>query len=109
MLGNWKFPLIKKIKFDIFWNAASFGEMEPAIVKNYLNYVLSSCRFIYLLQARNGKESTKTSGVVTPIRFNDYEDMLTNYQLVKESDAFEAHRKMSQSGGYFQAVWKENL
>jgi putative sugar O-methyltransferase len=106
MLGNWKFPLIEKIKFDIFWNAASFGEMEPNIVKNYLNYVINSCRFIYLLQARYGKESTQSTGVVTPITFNDYKNMLKNYQLIKESDAYEAHRKMSQSKGYFQAVWK---
>lgn len=109
MFGNWKFPLIEKIKFDIFWNAASFGEMEPHIVKNYLGYVLNSCEFVYLLQAKNGKESTHTSGVVTPITFNDYSEMLSNYHLIKESDAFEAHRKMSQSGGYFQAVWKNDV
>ncbi|OFZ11405.1 MAG: hypothetical protein A3D92_13445 [Bacteroidetes bacterium RIFCSPHIGHO2_02_FULL_44_7] len=106
MLGNWQFPLLKEFKFDIFWNAASFGEMEPAIVKNYLSYVLGSCAFVYLLQARNGKESSKNSGVVTPITFNDYANMLQGYTLVKESDAYEAHRRMSQSGGYFQAVWK---
>lgn len=107
MFGNWKSPLLNKINFDIFWNAASFGEMEPDIVKNYLGYVLDSCDFIYLLQARNGKESARTSGVVTPITFNDYNVMLRKYQLIKESDAFEAHRKMSQSGGYFQSVWKK--
>lgn len=83
--------------------------MEPTIVKNYLSFVINSCKFIYLLQARYGKESTQTSGVETPITFDDYKNMLDNYQLVKESDAFEAHRKMSQSGGYFQAVWKNSL
>jgi putative sugar O-methyltransferase len=107
LLGNWKFPLLGKTKFDIFWNAASFGEMEPEIVKNYLSYVLGSCNFIYLLQARKGKESTEKSGVVKPITFNDYNLMLEGYQLIKESDAFEAHRKMSQSGGYFQSIWKK--
>ena len=107
MLGNWKFPLLKKTRFDIFWNAASFGEMEPDLVKNYLSYVLGSCHFIYLLQARNGKESSKTKGVVTPISFNDYDTMLNGYKLVNVSDAFDAHRRMSQSGGYFQAVWKK--
>ena len=106
-LGNWKFPLLAKAKFDVFWNAASFGEMEPAIVTNYLSYVLGSCNFIYLLQARKGKESTKTSGVLNPITFSDYNHMLKGYRLIKESDAYEAHRKMSQSGGYFQAVWEK--
>jgi putative sugar O-methyltransferase len=107
MFGNWKFPLLEKYPFDVFWNAASFGEMEPEIVKNYLSYVLDNCNAIYLLQARHGKESDKRSGVVTPIRFNDYNNMLGDFKLIKESDAFEAHRKMSQSGGYFQAVWKK--
>jgi len=107
-LGNWKFPLLKEFKFDNFWNAASFGEMEPAIVKNYLSYVLGNCNSIFLLQARQGKESTNSSGVQTPITFNDYNVMLKGYNLIEESDAFEAHRKMSQSGGYFNAVWKRN-
>ena len=106
MLGNWKFPILDKTKFDVFWNAASFGEMEPNIVKNYLSYVIDSCKFVYLLQARNGKESSGKSGVVNPIKFDDYNLMLKDYQLIFETDAFEAHRKMSQSGGYFQAVWE---
>lgn len=105
--GNWKFPLLENFKFDVFWNAASFGEMEPDIVKNYLSYVLNNTEAIYLLQARHGKESTKDSGVVTPIRFDDYNRMFNDFKLLRESDAFEAHRKMTQSGGYFQAVWKK--
>ncbi len=69
---------------------------------------MGNCRAIYLLQARHGKEkeTNKSAGVETPITFADYSEMLTNFKLVKESDAFEAHRKMSQSGGYFQAVWE---
>jgi putative sugar O-methyltransferase len=106
--GNWQFPLLENFKFDVFWNAASFGEMEPDIVKNYLSYVLKNCSSVYLLQARNGKESTRNSGVATPIIFEDYDEMLDNFQLAMESDAYEAHRRMSQSGGYFQAVWQQN-
>ena len=107
--GNWQFPILKDFNFDVFWNAASFGEMEPHIVKNYLKYIIGSCKFIYLLQARKGKESSKSSGVVSPITFLDYKQMLTNYELKEEIDAFEAHRRMSQSGGYFQAVWESKI
>lgn len=106
MFGNWQFPLLKEYKFDVFWNAASFGEMEPNIVQNYLSYVLNNCNSIYLLQARYGKESTKDNGVKIPIKFEDYNAMLSNYELVKESDAYQAHRKLSDSKGYFHAVWK---
>ncbi len=107
MFGNWYFPLLESFKFDLFWNAASFGEMEPEIVKNYLHYIKDNCQSIYLLQARKGKESSGISGVVTPIKFNDYVSMLPKFEVVQEADAVEAHRKMSQSGGYFQAIWKK--
>lgn len=107
MFGNWKFPLLKTFQFDLFWNAASFGEMEPDIVKNYLSYVKGNCEFVFLLQARHGKESTGSFGVVTPLKFSDYDAMLSGYRVIQESDAFEAHRKISQSGGYFQAVWQK--
>ena len=107
MFGNWMFPLLKTYPIDVFWNGASFGEMEPEIVKNYLSYIKDNARAVYLLQARHGKESSKSSGVVTPIRFTDYNVLLDGFSLVKESDAFEANRRMSQSGGYFQAVWKK--
>jgi len=105
MFGNWKFPLLKDFKFDIFWNAASFGEMEPEIVENYLSFILGSCDHIYLLQAKKGKESSTSKGVVKPILFEDYNNMLQNYRLANEDEAYQANRKLSQSGGYFQAVW----
>jgi len=107
MFGNWKFPLLNNFKFDVFWNAASFGEMEPKIVENYINIILEGCQFIYLLQARHGKESGKKTGVIVPITFDNYDSMLNGFMLIDESDAYQAHRRMSQSGGYFQAVWKK--
>lgn len=107
MFGNWNFPLLQSFKFDVFWNAASFGEMEPKIVKNYLSYIKENCQFAYLLQARKGKESSGTSGVATPIKYSDYVSMLDGFEVIEEADALDAHRKMSQSGGYFQAVWQK--
>ena len=107
MFGNWQFPILKNFKFDVFWNAASFGEMEPNIVANYLDYVKGNCAGLYLMQARNGKESSQESGVVKPIIFEDYKELIGNgYDLVKDEDAYDAHRRVSQTGGYFQAVWK---
>lgn len=104
---NWQITLMKKQKFDIFWNSASFGEMEPSVVKNYLSYIIGNFKYAYLLQARNGKESFKNTGVKEPIKFSDYNDMLIGYRLVEQQDAFQAHRRLSQSGGYFEGVWKK--
>ncbi len=107
MFGNWQIPLLKNFKFDVFWNAASFGEMEPGIVKNYLSYVLANAEWIYLLQARKGKESSANSGVEKSITFEDYNQMLLHYKLIDEEDAYYAHMRMRHSGGYFEAVWKK--
>jgi putative sugar O-methyltransferase len=107
MLGNWQFPLLKNYKFDIFWNAASFGEMEPHVIENYLSYILGNAEWIYLLQARHGKESYANAGVEKPVTFNDYNQMLHPYKLVEEQDAYYAHMRMHQSGGYFEALWKK--
>jgi len=110
LFGNWQFPLLANYKFDIFWNAASFGEMEPEIVANYLSYIKGNYTWAYLMQARNGKESSAASGVVKPILFADYSAMLGNtYSLVCEEDAYDAHRRVSQTGGYFQAVWQKTV
>ncbi len=108
MFGNWQFPLLKGYEFDIFWNAASFGEMEPHVVMNYLSYVSGKVEWIYLLQARKGKEGSADSGVEKPITFEDYNKMLSGYKLVEDQDAYYAHMRMHQSGGYFQAVWKKS-
>lgn len=107
LYGNWQIPLLEGNKFDLFWNAASFGEMEPHIVKNYLNYVLPECQSIYLLQARHGKESSKNKGVETPISFEDYNQMLEGFTLLAEDDPYQAHKKLREGIGYFHAVWKK--
>lgn len=105
--GNWKWPLLRGYKFDLFWNAASFGEMEPEVVRNYLSYITDSVDYVYLLQARHGKKTSgKGSVVQKATTFSDYQDMLDGFQLLAEQDAWHAHKRMSGSGGYFQACWK---
>lgn len=40
-LPTWRIPAWSRFKIDIFWNSASFQEMEPTVVKNYLQLVKS--------------------------------------------------------------------
>lgn len=103
--GNWQFPLIKDFQFDIFWNAASFGEMEPDVVKNYLGFVNGNTKWIYLLQARYGKETAGKAYVENPISFDDYNLWLTGYFLRDEQDAWQAQKRVS--GGYFEGIWEK--
>jgi putative sugar O-methyltransferase len=106
LFGNWQFPLLRDQPIDVFWNAASFGEMEPDIVESYLDDVRGNATWIYLLQARHGKETSGKTHVRTPIVFDDYNRFLAGYVLQEERDAWYAHRRLSESGGYFEAVWR---
>ena len=46
---TWRMPDWANTKIDVFWNSASFQEMEPDIVKNYLSLVTSmSAGWIYI-------------------------------------------------------------
>ncbi|MCB1101273.1 MAG: putative sugar O-methyltransferase [Kiritimatiellae bacterium] len=103
-LGNWMHPMLRELPHDLFWNAASFGEMEPEIVRNYLGDVQDQASWIYLLQARMGKEVRGKHAVHQPTTFADYDRMLSRQTLQEEQDAWQAHRRLSESGGYFEAI-----
>lgn len=101
--GNWQFPLLNNFKFDLFWNAASFGEMEPAVVENYLRFIRENCRWVYLLQLRLGN---RASSVEQPIVFEDYSRWLPQHLLVEEHNAYRANKRMTENKGYFEAIWR---
>lgn len=106
MFGNWQVPLIRDLEFDVFWNAASFGEMEPDVVQNYLGLVRAHAKWVYLMQARSGKMTgLRRGGVETPQDFAAYCSYLPEYELVKEQESQTALHPLRESGGYFEAVW----
>ncbi|MDX9858510.1 MAG: putative sugar O-methyltransferase [candidate division Zixibacteria bacterium] len=105
-LGNWQFPLLERLEYDCFWNAASFGEMEPAIVSNYLHYAMPGAKWVYLMQARHGKETRAKARVEQSTRFDDYDRFLAGFDLVESHDAWTSLGPLSQSGSYFEAIWK---
>lgn len=82
--GNWQFPVLRDFAFDVFWNAASFGEMEPHVVEHYLEIVLGNAAAIYLLQARHGKETVGTAHVERQTTFADYDRFVAGYELMAE-------------------------
>jgi putative sugar O-methyltransferase len=107
-LGNWQLPLLADKKFDLFWNAASFGEMEPEVVKNYFRLISGNVQWIYLLQARHGKQTKGKAHVIDPISFKDYVSFLNEYILVSEKEAYNANQKIKHAGGYFEAIFRIN-
>jgi putative sugar O-methyltransferase len=86
--GTWKFPYITDLDIDLFWNAASFQEMEPDVVENYLSFVKKKSRYIYLQEQMAGKETAAKSGergVLKPVTIEDYKKNLSDYILADMS------------------------
>jgi len=84
VLCSWQIEQLQG-EVDLFVNFISFQEMEPDVVANYLHHVdRLKARWVLLRNMREGKQIQKEGhvGVQTPIRSDDYVQMLPNYQLV---------------------------
>jgi len=85
VLNSWQLPKLKG-NVDLFVNYISFQEMEPEVVKNYLeNIERLGARFILLRNIREGKKKAKDSGnigVITPIKGNCYDKFLPSYRAL---------------------------
>ena len=77
---------------DLFVNFISFQEMEPDIVQNYLMHVKRlNPKWILLRNMREGKNKKQKSGqisVETPIRKNDYINMIQDKYSMIEANVF---------------------
>jgi putative sugar O-methyltransferase len=86
MLGNWQFPIIERLKLDLFWNAASFQEMEPDVVQNYLKTVDRTCQYVFLLEAMAGVHlkaaGNGEAGVLEKTKYEHYERFLPSFRNV---------------------------
>lgn len=104
--GSWQFPLLSNTNIDIFWNAASFGEMEPEVVENYLSYILPNTTWVYLLQSKLGKELSGKTHVKKQTTFEDYQKFLQKFEVVSVEDANKTFGKLPE---YFEAIWKKSV
>ena len=85
VLCPWQLPDLQG-QFDLFVNAISFQEMEPAVVRYYLEHVNRlETRFVLLRNLREGKQKKSEAGAVgveEPILGGDYDSFLPGYDLV---------------------------
>jgi len=78
---------------DLFWNSASFQEMEPNIVRNYVSVVQPlTSQYVYLLQLPAGqtmaKEEGERYGVMKQTRLEHYIEYFDKFTLIRHEDAF---------------------
>lgn len=92
MLPAWEMPKWRNVKIDLFWNSASFQEMEPDVVKNYLGLVSSMApRHIYIHAQPGGNYwgewKPGQGGTRQPVLARYYKEALADgYDLAAEYD-----------------------
>jgi len=87
ILGTPQFPLLDTIAVDLFWNSASFQEMEPFVVENYLNYVNRCARHVFLYELMMGQELAANpgeKGVLEGTTLENYQRYLPDFRLVEK-------------------------
>lgn len=85
ILGNHKMPLLANRPIDLFWNSASFHEMEPDVVQNYLSYINPSAHWVYLAENLAGGVKAKAPGdfgILNVTTLDHYTSGLPNFDLI---------------------------
>jgi len=106
IFGNWKFPVLRNVRVDLFWNASSFQEMEPDVVENYLKFVNTSSENVYLQEMMQGKEVARKNGrhgVLVSTTMKHYRKGLSRFDLVDQSPSQLALGIMP---GYSDSFWR---
>ena len=84
VLCPWQLPKLEG-QIDLLWNFISFQEMEPDVVKFYLDQGKRlGARYVLLRNLREGKQkktSASSAGVNEPILGKDYDTFLEGYHL----------------------------
>lgn len=70
---------------DLFVNFHSFQEMEPSVVRAYLNEINRlKPSYLLLRNIKEGKQKKRgnRAGVISPVKAQDYTDWLDQYELI---------------------------
>jgi hypothetical protein len=85
IFGNSKMPLLATGPVSLFWNSASFHEMEPDVVQSYLQYVNATAEWAYLAENLRGGKRAKAPGelgILKVTTLDHYKEGLPNFDMV---------------------------
>lgn len=109
--GAHQIPFILSGDFDLFWNAASFQEMEPEVVENYLEIIKGKASNVYLMQTLYGKQIARKPdevGVRNQTTFVHYfENLRAQYSLMALDRVKNFEHECLDKENYAQAIWKK--
>lgn len=110
IFGNWKIPELTNLNSDLFWNAESFQEMEPAVVLNYLKYVnQKTTKYVFLNERMKGVKvalTKKKFGVLEQTKLEHYKRGLKDFRLEDLSRTIFLPRISSLFSSYEYSFWK---
>jgi putative sugar O-methyltransferase len=88
IFGNWQFPILERTDVDLFWNCASFQEMEPAVVRNYLSVVSKRAKYVYFFAVMkpiiHEASQPGEDGVLKSSSEKDFLEPLADFELIAE-------------------------
>lgn len=90
LFGNWQIDLLRSMQVDLFWSAASLGEMEPDVAQHYLFLANDIARHVYLMQKMDGKEvATRrgSHGVLSKVTLEHYQTALSDFKMMNRAQA----------------------
>lgn len=107
LFGNWQIDVLRTKQVDLFWSAASLGEMEPDIAQYYLGIANECAAHIYLMQKMDGKEVARrpgSHGVLSKVTIEHYHAALSDFVLAHHEPAFRPEGTMV-GQGYEDSFW----
>lgn len=95
----------------LFWNTASFGEMEPEVVANYAHHVSRFASSLFLMQFFHGKQlgAPGEGGVLKQSNMGSYETAFPAFERIAAEEAVQANGVTVLREGelaYLNTFWK---
>ena len=110
IFGSWKIAELTDLSCDLFWNSASFQEMEPELALNYLGFVdRLTRRYVFLQEAMQGMPQARREGehgVLRPTTLEHYRAGLPDFELTDLSPAADLElARTSTASPYSFSFW----
>lgn len=111
VFGSQQFPLLENASADLFWDAASFQEMEPDAAANYLYCVNRFAKAVFLQEIMAGRPflaPVGKLGVLKKTVENDYHVGLPDFECIDMSPIIDPVQGEAEDkpGNYFNSFWR---
>jgi putative sugar O-methyltransferase len=112
VLAPWQIERVSG-EVDLFWNSASFQEMEPDIVENYAKVIQPLVtRYVYLKQYPGGQKIAEKKGEVGVLKrttIEDYMRVFDEFRMCNRGDAVQISSESPRGNPYINSKFYDYL